>query len=232
MCEEARKDKCCEDAAVEDQVIERMGHISSELAHDLRSPLQTIQNAIYLIRRDPENEQLYAMVKQSLTQATEILDSFRDYYKAHILQMIEVDPAKVMDLAFSELEIPENIKVVKEVDEVQPVSLDPSKVALAIRKLLINSIEAMPEGGELDVKVSQDPEYVTFTISDTGKGIPPEIAEMIYTPFLANNKKGKGLGLPTVKRIAESHRGDLAFTSEPEKGTTFNLRLPRSAVNL
>ena len=129
MCEKTRKEKSYEDAAVEEQVIERMGHISSELAHDLRSPLQTIQNAIYLIRRDPENEQLYTMVKQSLTQATEILDSFRDYYKAHILQMIEVDPAKVMDLAFSELDIPENIKVVKEVDEVHPIPLDPSKVA-------------------------------------------------------------------------------------------------------
>lgn len=232
MCKETCKEKCSDDAAVEEQVIERMGHISSELAHDLRSPLQTIQNAIYLIRRDPENEQLYSMVKKSLTQATEILDSFRDYYKAHVLQMIEVDPAKVMDLAFSELEIPENIKVVKEVDEVQPVQLDPSKVALAIRKLLINSIEAMPEGGELNAKVSENSDYVTFKISDTGKGISPELAEMIYTPFLANNKKGKGLGVPTVKRIVESHGGDLDFTSEPEKGTVFTLRIPRSAVNL
>ena len=232
MCEEAHKNNRDEDVLIEEQVIERMGHISSELAHDLRSPLQTIQNAIYLIRRDPENEQLYTMVKQSLTQATEILDSFRDYYKGHILQLIEVDPAKVMELAFSELKIPENIKLVKEVDEVHPVPLDPSKVALAIRKLLINSIEAMPDGGELHVTVSEDPEYVIFTVSDTGRGISPEIAEMIYTPFLANNKKGKGLGVPTTKRIVESHGGDLTFTSEPQKGTVFTLRLPRSTVNL
>ena len=166
MCEETRTDKENDEAAIEEQVIERMGHISSELAHDLRSPLQTIQNAIYLIRRDPENEQLYAMVKQSLAQATEILDSFRDYYKGHILQMIEVDPAKVLDLAFSELPIPQNIKLVKESHELQAVKMDPSKMALAIRKLLINSIEAMPEGGELHVEVSETPDYVTFTIAD------------------------------------------------------------------
>ena len=57
----------------EHEIIERMGHISSELAHDLRSPLQTIQNALYLIQRNPDNEHLYTMARESLSQATEML---------------------------------------------------------------------------------------------------------------------------------------------------------------
>ncbi|MBE0633007.1 HAMP domain-containing histidine kinase [Candidatus Bathyarchaeota archaeon] len=232
MGEDARKDQCKDEALIEKQIIERMSHISSELAHDLRSPLQTIQNAIYLIQRNPSNEQLFVMVKQSLTQTTEILDSFRDYYKAHILMRLEVDPVKVVELAFSELPVPDNIKVIKEMGETQHINIDPSKMALAIRKLLINSIEAMPGGGELTVKVSEDPICVTITIEDTGEGISPDVAEVIFTPFLANNKKGNGLGLPTTKRVVECHGGEICFTSIAGEGTVFTVKLPRSSVNL
>jgi signal transduction histidine kinase len=221
-----------EDELVEKRIVEQMGHISSELAHDLRSPLQTIQNAIYLIQRNPENEQLYGMVKQSLQQATSILDNFRDYYKGHILQRLQVDPVKVVELSFSELEIPENINIEKDYQEVEPINIDPAKTALAFRKLLLNAIEAMPNGGQLTVKLSDEHDWVTVTISDTGSGIPAEVVEVIDTPFMSGQKKGKGLGIPTTKRIIESHGGEMSFTSGPDNGTSWSIRLPRSAVNL
>ena len=217
---------------MEKKLIEKMSHISSELAHDLRSPLQTIQNAIYLIEKNPENTQLFTMVRQSLTQATEILDSFRDYYKAHILQRIEVDPVKVVDLAFSDLEIPDNIVVTREAEEVNPLSIDPSKMAMAIRKLLINAIQAMPEGGELYVTVSEEQGFLEIIIGDTGYGITPEISDIIYTPFLSGQKKGRGLGIPAAKRVVESHGGELSFDSNAGQGTRFMIKIPPSAVNL
>jgi len=80
-----------ENEEIERLVIEKMGHISSELAHDLRSPLQTIQNAVYLLQKSPDNEMLFDMVRQSLKQATSILDSFRDYYKGHIITPLETE---------------------------------------------------------------------------------------------------------------------------------------------
>ena len=217
---------------MEKKLIEKMSHISSELAHDLRSPLQTIQNAIYLIEKNPENTQLFTMVRQSLTQATEILDSFRDYYKAHILQRIEVDPVKVVDLAFSDLEIPDNIVVTREAEEVNPLSIDPSKMAMAIRKLLINAIQAMPEGGELYVTVSEEQGVLEIIIGDTGYGISPEISDIIYTPFLSGQKNGRGLGIPAAKRVVESHGGKLSYDSNEGQGTRFMIKIPSSAVNL
>jgi signal transduction histidine kinase len=228
MSEDEREDTCrVDETRIEEQIIERMGQISSELAHDLRGPLQTIQNAIYLIQRNPDNDQLYVMVKQSLTQATELLDNFRDYYKAHQLQRLNVDPSKVVELAFSELPIPDNITVVKELKEIHPIDIDPQKMALAIRKLLINSIEAMPDGGELTVKDMETPQSVVITISDTGVGISPDLADIIYTPFMANQKKGRGLGVPTAQRVVESHGGHLSYVSENGKGTVFTIELPR-----
>ncbi len=233
MGEDEREDTRRDDETdIEEQIIERMGQISSELAHDLRSPLQTIQNAIYLIQRNPDNDQLYVMVKQSLAQATALLDNFRDYYKAHLLQRLKVDPSKVVELAFSELPIPDNITIIKDLCEIHPINIDPQKMALAIRKLLINAIEAMPDGGELTVKASETSESVLITISDTGIGISPEVAEIIYTPFMANQKKGRGLGVPTAQRVVESHGGQLSFVSEDGKGTVFTIQLPLSAVDL
>lgn len=220
------------ESLVEQKVIERMGQISSELAHDLRSPLQTIQNAIYLIEKDPENKLLYSMVRQSLAQATEILDSFREYYKSHLIQRLEVDPVKIVELALSNLEVPDNVEIVKEMMEVEPVSLDPSKMALAIRNLLVNAVEAMPSGGELRLKLSQSPDELKIVISDTGTGIPPGIAEIIYTPFMSGEKQGRGLGVPTAKRIVESHGGELSFKTETGEGTVWTIWIPRDPVKL
>ena len=217
---------------LEKKVIEKMGHISSELAHDLRSPLQTIQNAIYLLERSPDNEQLYAMVRQSLSQATEILDSFRDYYKAHILQRIEVDPVKVVELAFSDLEIPDNITITRETGEVNPISIDPTKMALAIRKLLLNALDAMPDGGELKLSITEDQGVVKIVVSDTGVGVTPEMSDIIYTPFLSGQKNGRGLGVPTAMRVVESHGGNISFESVAGAGTHFKIFLPRPTVNL
>jgi signal transduction histidine kinase len=217
---------------IEQKVIERMGHISRELAHDLRSPLQTIQNAIYLLQRNPDNEQLFTLASQSLTYATQILDNFRDYYNANIIQKMDTDIVKVIDTAFFELEIPENITLVRKLDKVGLISIDPKKMVLSIRKLIINAIEAMPEGGELGVKVYEENGIVKIIVSDTGIGISDEISDIIYTPFIANKKKGKGLGVPTAKRIVESHGGKLSFTSEMDAGTVFTIFLTRHAVNL
>lgn len=231
MCENGEKLPST-DKQVQQRVIEEIGHISSELAHDLRSPLQTIQNATYLIQRNPDNEQLYVMVKQSLQQATSILDSFRDYYKGHILQRLQVDPVKVVELSFSELEIPENIRVEKEYQESDPINIDPAKTALALRKLLQNAVEAMPDGGELSVKVVDDHDWVTILISDTGSGISDDLAEVLDVPFVSGHKNGMGLGVPTAKRIIESHEGEMSYTSEFGAGTIWEIRLPRAAVNL
>ena len=115
---------------IERHVIEKMGHISSELAHDLRSPLQTIQNAVYLLQKSPDNEMLFEMVRQSLKQATGILDSFRDYYKGYIINSLEIEASKIANLAISNSEIPDNISLIRDYDESLRVYVDPAKACL------------------------------------------------------------------------------------------------------
>ncbi len=216
---------------IERQVNEKMSHISSELAHDLRSPLQTIQNAVYLIQKSPDNEMLYDMVRQSLRQATGILDGFRDYYKGHDISPMETEAFKIVELALSNSEIPDNISVVRDFDESLRMYVDPSKVALAIRKIVDNAVEAMVEGGELRISLAGSDESVEIRVADSGAGIPSEVEECIYEPFVSGKKQGNGLGVPTAKMIVESHGGAISFVTKIGVGTTFTLSFPRPSVD-
>jgi signal transduction histidine kinase len=215
---------------IDRHVIEKMGHISSELAHDLRSPLQTIQNAVYLLQKSPDNEMLFDMVRQSLKQATSILDSFRDYYKGHIINPLETEAAKIVDHAISNSEVPDNISVVRDYDETIRIQVDPAKIALAIQKLVINSVEAMEEGGELRISVFDSPDSVEICVKDSGTGIPPEAEESLFEPFVSSKKQGNGLGVPIAKRIVESHGGSLSYITKQGEGTTFTLSFPKTSV--
>lgn len=216
---------------IERYVIEKMGHISSELAHDLRSPLQTIQNAVYLLQKSPDNEMLFEMVRQSLKQATGILDSFSDYYKGHIINSLETEASKIANLAISNSEIPDNISLIRDYDESLRVYVDPAKAALAIQKLVDNAVEAMEDGGELRISISDSPDSVEISVEDSGAGIPPEAEEFLFEPFVSSKKQGNGLGIPTAKRIVESHGGSLSYITKHGEGTTFILSFPKPSVD-
>jgi signal transduction histidine kinase len=221
------EEKCLTEEAFEKRLIEEMGDISSELAHDLRSPLQTIQNAVFLLERSPENPMFYTMIRESLKQTTQILDSFRDFYKGHLLKMVEADIVKTYELGISELEIPDDVDLNLEADEIEKFRMDPTKVALVFRKLIKNAVDAMPGGGKIRVGIKDRGDHVEVWISDTGSGIPEDVENVIYKPFMAKKKGGKGLGVPACKRIVEAHGGSISFETAIGEGTTFTFTIPK-----
>ena len=225
--DEPDEEKRLKEKEFERRLIEEMGDISSELAHDLRSPLQTIQNAVYLLERTPENPMFYTMIRESLKQTTQILDSFRDFYKGHMLKMVDADIVKAYEMGISEIEVADDVELTLEADEIERFSMDPTKVALVFRKLIKNAIDAMPGGGEIRVGIKDRGDHVEVRISDTGSGIPEEVVKVIYDPFMAKRKGGKGLGVPACKRIVESHGGTIGFETSLGEGTTFTFTIPK-----
>ena len=215
------------DERLESMLIEEMGFISSELAHDMRSPLQTIQNAVFLLERSPGNPLFYEMIKLSLRQCTDILDNFRDFYKGHILKPVESELSKSYEMALADMEVPGNVKLTSEIDELPVIVMDPAKVALALRKLIMNSLDAMPDGGALHVRIRDAGSNVQVSVSDTGRGVGDRVRPVIWTPFMSTLKNGTGLGLPAARRIIEAHGGSIGFESEPGKGATFTFTLPK-----
>jgi signal transduction histidine kinase len=224
---EPDEDNCLTEEEYERRLIEAVGEISSELTHDLRSPLQTIQNAIYLLERSPENPMFYEMIRDSLRQTTQILDGFRDFYKGHILKKVDADIVKVYELGVSEIEVPAGVELTLEADEIGSFSMDPTKLAMVFRKLIRNAVEAMPDGGAVKVAIRDGGDHVEVSVSDTGPGIPEDVAELIYKPFKSRNKRGRGLGVPACKRIVEAHGGAMSFETRPGEGTTFTFTIPK-----
>jgi two-component system sensor histidine kinase HydH len=106
---------------------------------------------------------------------------------------------------------------------------DAGMLKQAILNLFINAQQAIGAGGELMVRTVRDGQSAQIQISDTGKGIPADRISRIFEPYQSSRPDGTGLGLATVKRIIEAHKGNITVVSEPGKGTAFTISLPLSA---
>jgi signal transduction histidine kinase len=104
--------------------------------------------------------------------------------------------------------------------------IDDSSIRGALMNLILNAIEAMPEGGTLSIAVNQTGELVRLEIADTGPGIDEEKAKKIFEPFFTTKAQGLGLGMPYAKRVIDQHNGTISLSSRPEEGTTISITLP------
>ena len=100
------------------------------------------------------------------------------------------------------------------------------KLRQAILNLLLNAVQAMPQGGKVVIKTFRRGERASISISDTGCGIPPQFKGQIFKPFFSKREGGTGLGLALVRRIVSAHQGEISLRSKVGKGTTVSLYFP------
>jgi PAS domain S-box-containing protein len=122
-------------------------------------------------------------------------------------------------------------------DDLWPVEIDVGQISQVLHNLTLNALHAMPAGGRLTVRGSnvvvevqpgqslRPGRYVSLTVADTGRGIPPEHLARVFEPYFTTKQQGSGLGLATAYSIVRKHEGDISVQSEPGRGTTFQLRL-------
>jgi signal transduction histidine kinase len=104
-------------------------------------------------------------------------------------------------------------------------AIDRDQFHTVLINLLQNAADAMPQGGQLEIRIEQSGAVTTVSISDTGSGIAPELAEKLFTPFNSNKPGGTGLGLSLANRIIEEHVGTLTATNRPQGGACFTITL-------
>ncbi len=212
---------------LEGRMLKEMTRVSTELAHDLRSPLQTITNSIFLMERKAGDLSYIPRINEALKHATAILDGFREYYRGHEITSIKSNVNKLLIAALEDVSIPQNINVEKKLDPKIPESaLDVGKLRLVFRHILKNAVEAMPEGGTLSIQTKVMNKKIVVTIKDTGEGIAEDDKGKIFMAFGLKKKGGLGLGLSASRRIIEAHNGKISFESHVGKGTVFTLKFP------
>jgi signal transduction histidine kinase len=216
------------DLVVRRRLWEEIGKISSELAHDMRGPLQTVTNSIFLLERKPADKDVYVQkINGALAQATGLLDGFREYYRGHELQTMRGSVSRALEKAVEELQLPEGVRVERSLDAGVPETVfDPGKLKRAFWQIAKNGVEAMPQGGVLRVESRVEGGLIVVRIGDSGSGIQENIREKVFQPFAAKKRGGFGLGLAASRRVIEAHGGSVAFETETGKGTVFTVRLP------
>jgi two-component system sensor histidine kinase HydH len=95
-----------------------------------------------------------------------------------------------------------------------------------LANLILNAVQAIPDGGTVIVSASTDDGSVAISVQDTGTGIPDDVKEKLFKPLFTGKAKGTGLGLAVVKRIVDAHAGQVIVESEVGKGSTFTVKLP------
>lgn len=212
---------------VEAQQFAAAGKLASMVGHDLRSPLQSIRNATYLIRRQPERlDEMLNSVEVSVDRALSMLEDLRYRTRETPLKVESTDlPGLIVDI-LKDAPISENVQVDVRLDpRLKIVELDSLKMRRVIDNLVRNALEAMPGGGRLTVETKAQGEGFAITIADTGIGIPDANLPSLFKPFYTTKPKGLGLGLAYSLKAIEAHGGTIEVESRVGEGTTFKIIL-------
>ena len=204
------------------------GRIASMVGHDLRGPLQNIDVALGLLDGMPsEYESILDTIKRSVRRASDLLEEIRSHIKDTPMSVASIDVVTLIRRLLNEKILPNNIEVSleSEIDELE-IDMDLNKIYRVFDNLVQNAVEAMPEGGRLTIRVSNDGENALISVSDTGEGIPEELLPKLFTLFVTTKNKGTGLGLAFCRRAINAHRGTISVDTKLGEGTTFTVKLP------
>lgn len=215
--------------------------LAGGLAHEIRNPLSTIGMNLELLAEELEGDdsQRSRRMMRRITSLQgecrnleEILNAFLQFARAGELHLeagnlneIVTDYVEFLEPQARSMEV----ELRPHLDSDLPVvRVDRALMRQALVNLCRNAIEAMPEGGSIDLLTRTRGESVVLEVIDTGKGMDEKTRGQMFQAFFSTRSGGSGLGLPTVRRIVEAHLGTIKCDSEPGKGTRFTITLPVS----
>ena len=224
---------------VQAEKLASIGTLATGVAHEINNPLNNIYLAAQILARkidlenSPEivNETIKDIFSQTLRVkriVSELLEFAReklpDVKEINIVSVVK-DVLKQMTTSGELSNIKHDLKSPGEID----IQGDRQLLEQVFINLFNNAIDAMENNGLLDIEINAINSSVQIKISDTGEGILPENIPKVYDPFFTTKEKGTGLGMAIVYGIIRKHKGEMEINSEPNKGTTFTITLPRRA---
>lgn len=226
-------------ALLQSEKLAAMGKLTSQIAHELNNPIYGIMNTLELLRTEvPPESKRRRILELSLSETQRLAEMLRNMLSFSKPEEEKRRPVKINELVEGILLVMEkqmkesNIKVETYFDETLPeVMASTNQMRQVMLNLLKNAKEAMPKGGILSVRTSQEDHKVIVAIQDTGVGVPEELRDKIFEAFFTTKQKvkGVGLGLSVCYGIIKDHGGEIKVESEVDKGTTFTILLPMSS---
>ncbi len=217
------------------------GEIATGLAHEIKNPLAGIKASIEVLSMAPflpeEDKDILVQVIGEIKRIELLIKGLLNFARPALPQFDEIDINAVLDaVAYLVMQNPSPtagaqrvIAVEKDYDSNLPqMTADPMQLKQVFMNLLLNAVDAMREGGTLTMKTrfDQSAHVVRVEISDTGRGVDPEVVDKIFQPFFTTKSKGTGLGLAISKRLVEAHGGRISVVRNTGGGVTFKINLP------
>jgi PAS domain S-box-containing protein len=217
-----------------------IGELAASIAHEIRNPLGAISNSVCMLKRDlslkGDDQKLFEMVVEETDRLNSIITNFLTFAHPAAYHFVRSNILEIIDETLFFLEqdarFHKEIKIVKIYgNDIPMVHVDRNWIRKVFWNLLVNSIDAMPQGGKIFVRVRKlkipHKNEIEIVVADTGVGISPEIIRKIFEPFFTTKKsQGTGLGLSIVHRIVDNHGGVIDVKSKQNKWTIFTIRLP------
>ncbi|MGA3111236.1 MAG: HAMP domain-containing sensor histidine kinase [Candidatus Bathyarchaeia archaeon] len=168
-------------------------------------------------------------INQNVIYISKIVADLQDYAKIPSIQKEKVDVEKALREALSSVSIPKEVATSISVDKGFPnLNLDPACLRRTLTNLILNAVQAMPDGGKISINAFCQRDNAVISVEDTGNGIPEEVKAKIFAPLFTTKSKGQGFGLVVVKKLTEAMGGEVKFESEKGKGAKFVLTFPTS----
>jgi signal transduction histidine kinase len=213
-----------------------IGTFAATVAHEMKNPLVSIKTFMQLLPRKRGDEafmdRFINTVPGEVDRMERRLGELLSFSRAGRHAPRQVDPAEVMDslLTLLRYELSQaRIHVTRRYDPSRPsITADDEQLRQLFMNLVLNAIQAMPDGGTLSVVTSCTEGVLCISVSDTGIGIPKEKLDLIFQPFYSTKPNGTGLGLAVVQRVVRDCGGTIAVSSTEGRGTSFDIRIPLS----
>ncbi len=215
-----------------------LGSLLGGLHHEIRNPLAALSLHVQLLEEQLEvdgtsepSRNMLGIIRTELARIGGVLEAFRDFASVSNLDLAQVN---LLDLISRQAELvapqAQSRGIRLEIKPCEPpclVSADRGRLEQVLLNLMVNAMDAMPQGGTLSVAVTQDQTTAKIEVTDTGCGIPENLRDKILDPYFTTKSSGTGLGLAICDKIMRQHRGTLDFRSS-RHGTTFQLTLPNA----
>ncbi len=215
-----------------------IGQMAAGIAHDFNNVLGTISQAVGVleVRSEQSAEDrrgILRMISNAVSRGSEIISRLREYIRGGTGEQVMVDVQRsleeALDLTRPLWQKDRRISVVTEFAPVPPVKANPADLRRVFTNLILNAIQAMPEGGRLLLHCERQDDRVVAWVSDTGSGVAVDQQKNIFMPYYTTKPHGTGLGLSSAQKIIVAQRGNIRFQSQPGEGTTFIVELPVAA---
>lgn len=223
-----------EESIIRAKNLASLGKLSAGMAHEIRNPLTSIKGYAQYIKMGTDNEELTSdldIIIEEVDRLNGIVDRFLSFARPNQpdFKLMDINEVinSIIKLLKKEYSL-QNIKINYCLGEVYPFYMDFEQIKQALLNLILNAIQAMPNGGELSIysQISKNKDYNQIEIKDSGMGINEEDYEKIFEPFYTTKDKGTGLGLAISGRIIENHKGIIEVKSVKGEGTSFIIKFP------